>query len=72
MDDKIVKLLKQAEHYVDTFVVEESWCEADRQYAVNEKFAELIIKECVDCLESLGQTSRVEARDTIQEHFGLY
>lgn len=36
-----------------------------------EKFAELIVKECIGCLEPLGKTSRMEARDIIREHFGV-
>ena len=38
-----------------------------------EKFAELIVKECIDCLKPLSQNHSMvgAAQDTIKEHFGV-
>lgn len=37
------------------------------------KFAELIVKECIDCLKPLSQNHSMvgAAQDTIKEHFGV-
>ena len=38
-----------------------------------EKFAELIVKECVECLKPLSRNHSMvgAAQDTIREHFGV-
>ena len=38
-----------------------------------EKFAELIVRECVDCLNPLSRNHSMvgAAQDTIKEHFGV-
>ena len=38
-----------------------------------EKFAELIIRECIDCLKPLSRNHSMvgAAQDTIKEHFGV-
>jgi hypothetical protein len=38
-----------------------------------EKFAELIVRECIDCLKPLSRNHSMvgAARDTIKEHFGV-
>ena len=38
-----------------------------------QKFAELIVRECVDCLKPLSRNHSMvgAARDTIKEHFGV-
>lgn len=38
-----------------------------------EKFAELIVKECIDCLKPLSRNHSMvgAAQDTIKEHFGV-
>ena len=38
-----------------------------------EKFAELIVRECIDCLKPLSQNHSMvgAAQDTIKEHFGV-
>ena len=38
-----------------------------------EKFAELIVQECVDCLKPLSRNHSMvgAAQDTIKEHFGV-
>ena len=40
---------------------------------VLEKFAELIIRECIDCLKPLSRNHSMvgAAQDTIKEHFGV-
>ena len=38
-----------------------------------EKFAQLIVRECIDCLKPLSRNHSMvgAARDTIKEHFGV-
>jgi hypothetical protein len=38
-----------------------------------EKFAELIVRECIDCLKPLSRNHSMvgAAQDTIREHFGV-
>lgn len=38
-----------------------------------EKFAELIVRECIDCLKPLSRNNSMvgAAQDTIKEHFGV-
>ena len=38
-----------------------------------DKFAELIVKECIDCLKPLSRNHSMvgAAQDTIKEHFGV-
>jgi hypothetical protein len=38
-----------------------------------EKFAELIVRECIDCLKPLSRNHSMvgAAQDTIKEHFGV-
>ena len=40
---------------------------------VLEKFAELIVRECIDCLKPLSRNHSMvgAAQDTIKEHFGV-
>lgn len=39
----------------------------------NEKFAQLIVAECIDCLKPLSRNHSMvgAAQDTIREHFGV-
>ena len=40
---------------------------------VYEKFAELIVRECIDCLDPLSKNHSMvgAAQDTIKNHFGV-
>jgi len=55
----------------------ESQCWEPRQYGPawfdSEKFAELIVRECIDCLKPLSRNHSMvgAAQDTIKEHFGV-
>ena len=52
-------------------------CWEERKYGPDwfnyEKFAELIVKECIDCLKPLSRNHSMvgAAIDTIREHFGV-
>ena len=43
------------------------------EYFDKEKFSELIVRECVDCLKPLSRNHSMvgAAQDTIKEHFGV-
>jgi hypothetical protein len=63
MNNRIQELMKQAnlQPYFDS------------QEKDIEKFAELIVRECIDCLKPLSRNHSMvgAARDTIKEHFGV-
>jgi hypothetical protein len=63
MNNRIQELMKQAnlQPYYDS------------QEKDIEKFAELIVRECIDCLKPLSRNHSMvgAARDTIKEHFGV-
>jgi hypothetical protein len=63
MNERIEKLAEQ--------------CWEERKYGPawfnQEKFAQLIVRECIDCLKPLSRNHSMvgAARDTIREHFGV-
>ena len=68
MNERIKQLAIQAK----------DWAYADHdgytaQMLFEQKFAELIVRECVDCLKPLSRNHSMvgAAQDTIKEHFGV-
>ena len=59
MNERIRKLMEQIEIF-------------ENQYTA-EKFALLIVRECIDCLKPLSRNHSMvgAAQDTIREHFGV-
>ena len=48
-------------------------CSDNEHHLALEKFAELIVRECIDCLKPLSRNHSMvgAAQDTIKEHFGV-
>jgi hypothetical protein len=67
MNERIKDLAEQAGFIGDSMYPIFGTCQ---QTALN-NFAELIVRECIDCLQPLDKTPRTEARDFIREHFGV-
>ena len=71
MNERIKELLGQA--YDEA--VPETWTTLSslQQGRIYEKFAELIVRECIDCLKPLSRNHSMvgAAQDTIKEHFGV-
>lgn len=67
MNERIRELLLEAQ----AATREGKWFAPTAVWA--EKFAELIIMECVDCLTPLSRNHSIvgAAQDTIKEHFGV-
>jgi hypothetical protein len=69
MNERIRELSEQAEKYADdNFRGEPTWSEA-----FESKFAELIVRECMDVLDP-GENqviARFQARQWLAEHFGV-
>ena len=78
MNERIRELAEQATKYAF------EWAEGDSKInpkitpdkwlkAYQEKFAELIVRECIDCLKPLSRNHSMvgAAQDTIKEHFGV-
>ena len=65
MNERIRELAEQAGDDWDHTL------ESDKEFL--KKFAELIIKECVDCLNPLSRNHSMvgAAQDTIEKHFGV-
>jgi hypothetical protein len=49
------------------------WPDPNISHANHMKFAELIVRECVECLKPLSRNHSMvgAAQDTIREHFGV-
>jgi len=74
MNERIRELAEQAKGFVDLnqHVGGEKGCMV-YTYDGLEKFAELIVRECIDCLKPLSRNHSMvgAAQDTIKEHFGV-
>jgi hypothetical protein len=74
MNERIRELAEQAKGFVDLnqHVGGTNGCMV-YTYDGLEKFAELIVRECIDCLTPLSRNHSMvgAARDTIKEHFGV-
>jgi hypothetical protein len=71
MNERIRELAEQATTIVDTVNSQgysSSYANFDR-----EKFAELIVKECANLIDSMDHSSQYfpHVADTIKEHFGV-
>ena len=79
MNERIKELAKQArydslyEKYYLQEVHKREITPTEYQNIYDKKFAELIVKECVDCLKplSINHSMVGAAQDTIREHFGV-
>ena len=74
MNERIRELAEQAKGFVDLnqHVGGEKGCMV-YTYDGLEKFAELIVRECIDCLKPLSRNHSMvgAAQDTIKEHLGV-
>ena len=69
MNERIEKIAK--EHgFIHEFMSPGEKNDALKKY---EKFAELIVRECIDCLDPLSKNHSMvgAAQDTIKNHFGV-
>ena len=70
MNERIRELADEAAKF--SAIMALPTCESGDKLFV-EKFAELIVRECVDCLNPLSRNHSMvgAAQDTIKEHFGV-
>ena len=67
MNKRIRKLIEQA-----TIIGEPSYPDSKFEYFDKEKFAELIVKECIDIVAYGGEfASRTNLVEKLQNHFGV-
>ena len=68
MNTRIQELALQAADYVNTYddVGADVWFEM-----YNKKFAELIVKECMDVVADCKGTNKFEHWTAIKDHFGV-
>ena len=64
MNERIRKLIRNLDKETGRYF----WTQEEK-----EKFAELIVRECIDCLTPLSRNHSMvgAAQDTIKEHFGV-
>ena len=69
MNKRIKELIDQAQDWADAPA---PYASEEHEYFA-EKFAELIVRECIDCLKPLSRNHSMvgAAIDTIREHFGV-
>lgn len=70
MNPQIRELFEQA---LEEFKAENKYATIIVPNPLQEKFALLIVQECIDCLKPLSRNHSMvgAARDTIKEHFGV-
>lgn len=68
MNERIRELAEQA-----NITIRSHYDESGSTLLELEKFAELIVAECIDCLKPLSRNHSMvgAAQDTIREHFGV-
>lgn len=73
MNERIKELAKQAEEYADQFVYVQAIGFPGHKEKFDEKFAELIVRECGVALSPMlrDMVSRGHAYDLIRQHFGI-
>ncbi len=83
MNERIKELAEQAGEYVNEVYTPpvrsktpgKIWEDGHIEWHThfNQKFAELIVAECIDCLKPLSRNHSMvgAAQDTIREHFGV-
>lgn len=69
MNERMNELAEQAKELAEQAFREDN----AKRFTVMEKFAELIVRECIDCLKPLSRNHSMvgAAQDTIKEHFGV-
>ena len=74
MNERIDELIEECTSVNDDLVYDgrDSYMKTT-EYFDKEKFSELIVRECVDCLKPLSRNHSMvgAAQDTIKEHFGV-
>ena len=71
MNERIKELYKQAARYAfNQRVIDQSYA-ADLHLLINEKFAEVIVKECIDNIEVWELDSRNHISYMLARHFGV-
>lgn len=72
MNEKIQELAKQAEEYANQFAYVQAIGFPGHKEMLNEKFAELIVKECAEYANWYQANSRyTDIAKAIKEHFGI-
>ena len=72
MNERIKELSKQADEYADSLGLSGAeWCDAQ-----NEKFVELVIRECIERIKRVGILEDIENEtdmvvDSVKDHFGV-
>ena len=71
MNERIRELAEQAGIVFWEISGDVDWRQADKETLA--KFAELIVRECIDCLKPLSRNHSMvgAAQDIIKEHFGV-
>ena len=69
MNERIQELAWEAEDYAESIVDQGGGF----HQAYTRKFAQLIVRECIECLKPLSKNHSMvgAAQDTIREHFGV-
>ena len=76
MNEKFNQLLQAATAEVDSTISEDEWRTYIHDNAIQAKFAEMIIRECIEvCKSRVGNsdynTGRMHCVSDLKEHFGL-
>jgi hypothetical protein len=75
MNERIVKLISEADAYASTIVDKYTPDNGQVSYlwedAFRKKFAELIVRECMSFQDEAGVYSRYDMADAIKRHFGV-
>ena len=74
MNKQILKLYKQAQEFAYKNISKESWNTDNFHAVVSGKFAELIVRECVQLCQECIDDGCVEAQEPmekIKQHFGV-
>ena len=83
MNKQIIELYKQAQEFAYKNISEEYWNTATFSAVVSGKFAELIVKECMEQINKVEEKGNAHlgggyfydgtrlCRDAIKQHFGV-
>lgn len=76
MNERIRELAEQAHEYTDQLISSSGWLNGDEIF--EEKFAELIVRECIAICQDIDGEDNIDARSgrqdcavEIKEHFGV-
>ena len=71
MNERMIKLYQQALKFAYENVNKEIWNTDNFHALVAGKFAELIVRECADCVDFYTSDGNGPASDVILNHFGV-